>query len=280
MVRIGGATFSFGDISLEESGRVVKELGFDLVDVGAAGWDTYHQILPQEAIDDPDGQSERLHRVMDDNGLEICELFVLDFGKPVSHPDPDVRKWTRGQFEGIAVFAQKAGFESIMMLPGAVNEELGQTPEQAFDVAAEELGAMVAMAEEKGLKCNIEPNAGSIAHKPADAIRLLEATPGLGLTLDYAHQVQLGIAQDEIEVLHPYARHYHAKQSAPGAFQALPDEGVIDFGRLMRKLEADDFDGMICVEFVTVQDLVDGGWDFKRETARLKQILEEALAGA
>lgn len=277
MTRIAGATFSFGDLSLGAAAEVVQELGFDLADVGA-GWDNYHQILPQEAVDDPDGQAERLRRVMDRHDLGISELFIMHFGKPINHPDPEVRAWTRGMFDGITSFARKAGFESVMMIPGHVHEELGQTPEEAFNTSVEELRSMVAVAGEKELQCNIEPCVGSIAEQPADAIRLVDAVPGLGLTLDYAHQVQLGLGHEEIEVLHPYARHFHAKQSAPGAFQARPDEGSIDFGRIIRKLDADAYDGVICVEFVTTQELLDTGWDFRRETARLKQILDEALA--
>ena len=46
----------------------------------------------------------------------------------------------------------------------------------------------------------------------------------------------------------------------------------------MRKLDADDYEGVVCVEFVTQEPLLEAGWDFKTETARLKQILDEALA--
>ncbi len=105
-----------------------------------------------------------------------------------------------------------------------------------------------------------------------------EVIEELGFDLVDAHQVQLALGHEEIEVLHPYAPHFHAKQSAPGAFQARTDEGAIGFGRLIRKLVQDNYAGAICVEFVTGQDLLDAGWDFKRETARLKEILEEALA--
>jgi len=277
MIRVAGATFSFGDLTLEQSVDVLRELGFDLMDVGA-GWSNYHQIMPQEAVDDPDGQAERLRRVAEQSGLGLSELFVMHFGKPINHPDPDVRKWTRGMFDGITTFARKAGFESIMLIPGHVHEELGQTPEKAFDTSAEELRGMVAVAGDKGLGCNIEPCFGSVAHRPEDAVRLVEAVPGLGLTLDYAHQVQLELGHDEIEVLHPYARHFHAKQSAPGAFQARPDEGAVDFGRMIRKLKADGYDGVVCVEFVTSDQVLEAGWDMKRETARLKEILDQALA--
>jgi sugar phosphate isomerase/epimerase len=278
MTHIAGATFSFGELSLEEAARVLTALGFTCADVGA-GWSGYHQVMPQEAADDPPAQADRVRRVAQQYGLAVSELFIMHFGKPINDPDPQVRAWTRRMFAGIARFARLAGFESVMMIPGHVHEELGQSPEAAFDTSVEELRYMVAAAGEQGLQCNIEPCIGSIAQYPVDALRLVQEVPGLGLTVDYAHQVQLGLGPAEIEVLHPHARHFHAKQSAPGAFQARPDEGAIDFGRLMRRLEADGYQGVICVEFVTKQELLDAGWDFVRETARLKQILEDALAG-
>lgn len=277
MIRIAGASFSFGDTSLEESAGILAELGFELADIGA-GWSNYHQVMPQEAAKDPDEQSDRLHRVLDPHGIGISELFIMHFGKPINHPDPEERARTRGLFEGITAFARKAGFESVMMIPGHVHDEVGQTPEQAFEISTEELRGMVAVAGEKELQCNVEPCVGSIAERPEDAVRLCEAVPGLGLTLDYAHQVQLGLGADEIEPLHHHARHFHAKQSAPGSFQARPDEGAIDFGRMIRQLVADEYDGVVCVEFVTNREVLDAGWDMQRETARLKEMLEVALA--
>lgn len=279
MIRLAGATFSFGDLTLEESGKVVKELGFDLVDVGA-GWNNYHQIIPQEAIAHPGAQSERLLRVMDEYEFGVSELFVMQFDHPISHPDDFVRANTLWMFDRMTLFAQKVGFESIMMLPGFLVEEFGQTPEEVFDVSVEALGRMVKVAEAKGIQCNIEPCKGSIANHPDDAIQLCEAVPGLGLTLDYAHQVLIGLGHDEIEPLHPYAKHFHAKQARPDAFMARPDEGAIDFGRLVRKLKEEDYDGVICIEFVESQEVLDAGWDLKVETARLKQVVEEALAAA
>ena len=276
MIRVSGATFSFGEIDLEESAEVLNKLGFDLADVGA-GWSGFQQIAPQEAAEDPEGQAARLRRVMERNGLGISELFIMQFEKAINHPDADVRQATRSMFDRITTFAKIAGFQSVMMIPGHVHDDLGQTGAQAFDTSIEELCGMVAVAGDKGLQCNVEPCVGSIAHHPDDAIRMVEAVPGLGLTLDYAHQVQLGLTHEQIEVLHPYARHVHAKQSAPGAFQAPAEEGTVDFGRIVRKLKTDGYDGVICIEFVTKQELLDAGWDFRQQTARLKQIVDDAL---
>ncbi len=277
MIRIAGATFSFGDLTLEQAAGVLRRLGFDRADVGA-GWSNYQQVDPQAAMAEPDAHADRLRRVMDEYGLHVSELFVMQFDEAINHPDAGVRRATTQRYDGITTFARQAGFESVMMIPGHVHDDLGQSPQAAFDTAANVLRSMVRVAQDKGLRCNVEPCVGSVAHAPEGAIALCEAVPGLGLTLDYAHQVQLGLGHEAIEVLHPYARHVHAKQSAPQSFQARPDDGVIDFTRIIRKLQADRFDGTVCVEFVTNQAVIDAGWDMEHETARLKQILEDALA--
>ena len=283
MIRIAGSTFAFGDISLEESVKVLKELGFDLADVGASGWSTFTAYVPQQVvknIDDADGEAACISKIMSDGGMGISELFVCDFGMAINHPDPKERERSRGMFAKMAKIAGKAGFESIMMLPGNVHEDLGQTPEEAFQTSVEEFKGMVTEAEKNGLLLNIEPCIMSIAVEPESAIRLVKAVPGLGFTLDYAHQVQIGLGHDEIEAMHPYARHFHAKQSAQGQFEARPDEGVVDFNRMMRKLKADNYDGVVTIEFVSAPDVLEAGWDLKEETARMKKVVEDALAAA
>ena len=283
MIRVAGATFAFGDISLEESVGILKSLGFDLADVGAAGWSTFTAYVPQQVvknIDDADGEAARIKKIMDDGGMGMSELFVCDFGVAINHPDQKERERSRGLFAKMAKIGGLAGFESIMMLPGNLHEDLGQTPEEAFQTSVEEYRWMVAEAEKNGLLLNFEPCIMSIAVEPENAIRLVEAVPGLRFTLDYAHQVQIGLGQEEIEVMHPYARHIHAKQSAQGHFEARPDEGVLDFGRMMRKLKADNYDGVVTIEFVSAPDVLEAGWDLIEETAKMKKVVEDALASA
>ncbi|MAE63036.1 MAG: hypothetical protein CMJ18_02085 [Phycisphaeraceae bacterium] len=276
MTRIAGATFSFGDLTLEQSASLLAGLGFAFADVGA-GWSNYQQVSPRAAADDPDREAARLRRVMEANGLAVSELFLMQFEDPINHPDVAARRATSIIFDQVTTFAAKAGFESVMMIPGQVHEDLGQEPREAFDTSAEALRSMVGVAQDKGLACNIEPCMGSVAHEPTAAIALCEAVPGLGLTLDYAHQVQLDLDHEQIEPMHRYARHMHAKPSAPGTFQVPADESVIDFPRIVRKLEADRYDGVFCVEYVTSQAVLDAGWDVIEETAKLKGILEDAL---
>ena len=169
-----------------------------------------------------------------------------------------------------------------MMLPGNVHEDLGQTYDQAFDTSVEEYKWMVDVAQQNKLLLNFEPCIMSIAVEPAKAEKLVQAVPGLGYTLDYAHQVQIGLTNAQIEPMHKYARHFHAKQSAQGEFEAKPDsdKGAIDFERLLRTLKADNYDGVVTIEFVSAPDVIEAGWDMQAETAKMKKVVEDALAAS
>ena len=46
---------------------------------------------------------------------------------------------------------------------------------------------------------------------------------------------------------------------------------------MCKKLKADKFDGVVSVEFVSSPEVLEKGWDLKVESARLKEILDEAL---
>ncbi|MDP6154002.1 MAG: sugar phosphate isomerase/epimerase [Phycisphaeraceae bacterium] len=278
MIRIACATFGFGEQTLESSAKIVRDLGFDLVDVGAA-WGKYDQVKPLAAVADPAGQADHLRRVMQEHRLGVSELFVMTFGHNVNDPSVDKRAETQRMFAGLADFAARAGFESIMMLPGPVHEDQGQSPQEAFDLSVAELSTMVRVATDHGIGCNVEPNKGSIAGRVEDAINLCEAVSGLGLTLDYAHQVPLGYSQEQIERLHRYTKHLHAKQVTRDGTQARPDEGDIDFARIIGSLKAGGFDGVICTEFMSRSEQLEAGWDFQKETARLRDVLVEALSG-
>ena len=43
-------------------------------------------------------------------------------------------------------------------------------------------------------------------------------------------------------------------------------------------MKQDGFDGVISVEFVSSPEVLEKGWDIRNESARLKEILDEAIA--
>ena len=285
MIELAGSTFAFGDISLEDSCDILKNLGFDRVDLGGSGWSTFTAYVPQQIVQDPEQperEAERIGAIVGDKGLQVCEFFICDFGQAINHPDPEERARSRRFFAQFAKIGGLVGCQSIMLLPGNVHEDLGQSYEEAFATSVEEYKGMVDVAQANGLLLNFEPCIMSIALEPSQAERLVQAVPGLGYTLDYAHQVQMGLTNEGIEPMHQYARHFHVKQSAQGEFEVKPDadNGAIDFDRMARKMKADGYDGVVTVEFVAAPDVIEAGWDMQEETGKMKAVMERALAAA
>ena len=49
---------------------------------------------------------------------------------------------------------------------------------------------------------------------------------------------------------------------------------------MVQKMHDDGFDGFISVEFVSAPEVIEAGWDIRKESARLKEILDDAVAAA
>jgi sugar phosphate isomerase/epimerase len=251
--------------ALTETLMAARELGFDCVDLSA-----WHQLDLCLVARQPREEAARVRQELKRAQLDLSEVFTLHFGDPINHPNPAKREQSRTLFEGLATFCQYVGAESIMMSPGLVHQELGE--EASILLAIEELRFMQGVCEGKGLQLNIEPHSHSLAEDPGVVPRFCKAVPGLGLTLDYSHFVFQGYDQSAVEPLHKYATHFHARQARPGFTNASRAEGTIDFRRIIHKLKADSWDGVICLEYNP--SLID---DAPGEIAWLKRRLEKYL---
>lgn len=268
-MKLACMTFSVGPGSLAETLETIRRLGLECIDL-ATGSLGQQQVDRLKAATEPREQAAWVRKELVKFGMDVSEVFVLNFGDPINHPDLASRERTRELFEGIATFSREIGAESIMMIPGPVHEEIGA--EESFRLSVEELRALRDMSAAQGLQLNIEPHYPSLAQSPDGTIRLCEAVPGLKLTLDYSHFVAQGYDQGAVEPLHAYASHFHARQAKQGNRNAPRAEGTIDFHRLVNKLQADRWEGTICLEYEP-HDL-----DAYAESLWLKEDLERFMA--
>lgn len=101
----------------------------------------------------------------------------------------------------------------------------------------------------------VEPWGGSICDSIERIRALLDAVPDLRLLVDTGHVA--GWGEDPVELL-PFAGHVQLRQATKGQVQRHPDEGGdVDFGAVMTKLDALDYDGLVSVEYF---DLPEYGW--------------------
>jgi sugar phosphate isomerase/epimerase len=134
-----------------------------------------------------------------------------------------------------------------MGVPGTPQK--GIDDEEAWSNATETLRRMAGVAMDEGVSLNVEPHAGSLIQEPEAAMRMAGEVPGLAFTLDYAHFAQRGVPQERVYPLHRQTRHMHARQARPGSGGVAVEDGAIDFGAIVRDLAANDWDGVIAMEF-------------------------------
>jgi len=107
----------------------------------------------------------------------------------------------------------------------------------------------------RGPRCRIEPGPGTVCGSVESARALVEAVPGLRLTVDTGHVAAWG--EDPVELL-DLADHVQLRQAAPGRPQAhVDDGGAVDFSAVVDRLERLGYRGRLSVEYF---DLPAYGW--------------------
>ncbi|TFG68616.1 MAG: hypothetical protein E4H27_07805, partial [Anaerolineales bacterium] len=266
-MRFAAMTFSFGPGSLESTLRAIKRQGFDCIDLAAGAQQQVDKML---AATDPRDQAAVVRKALAAMGMDISEVFLLHFDNPINHPDPIKRRTGRELFNGFVEFCREIGAESVMMSPGILYDEIGEAA--SLQSAVEELRYQQQVCTDHGLQLNMEPHWHSLAESPTRAQWFCEQVPGLGLTLDYSHFIAQDYTQDEIEPLHAYTRHFHARQAKTGATNVTLTEGVIDFHRILQTFNRDGWDGVVCLEYNPARIE-----DAPGEVARLKKQFDQYM---
>jgi sugar phosphate isomerase/epimerase len=242
-------SFSFPKLSFAESLDVIKLLRIPNVDVGAHEGGPHIQPSAIEAR--PSEIGEEIKRETDRAGLGVSDFFPT-FGngfrdRPVNAPDSSTRDANLRRFRAIVQVCQAVGARGITLLPGVIWREIG--PQRSFDLAAEELRRLVPVAHDAGLRLSVEAHLESVVEPPDHARALIDAVPGLQLTLDYSHFVANGFEPEDVHHLLPLAGHFHARQARNGALQSPRREGTLDFDDIMSRLIGTGYRGDVCVEY-------------------------------
>jgi sugar phosphate isomerase/epimerase len=244
MMPLSGAAWSFVGATLRESVDIWRSLGvhaIDLIAVPGAILD------PRKIIEKPEREAGAI-RELDSSVANLIFAFGSGFSdRALNDKDPEVRRRNAGEFEAVLEFCRLAQIRSITALPGVVQPEW--TREKSVAVAAEVLNELTLLAAKKEIGLFFEPHVESLFESPAETLRFLHAHEKLRITLDYSHFVYSGSAQDEIDCLGPYAGHVHLRQGAPRVLQARWNEGVIDFGKVVRVLQQAGFSGYYALEY-------------------------------
>jgi sugar phosphate isomerase/epimerase len=249
-MRIASADFSWPGISHPLVLDMVRELGCEGVLLGLIG--DYSPIHLDTVRQDVPFWAGRLAERVEAHGLVFADVFPIGsmdlVGLAVNHPDPAEREGSRELFGEMLDFSERVGVDGLTILPGMPFE--AEPWEASFDRACGELALRLDEARARGLRLSVEPHHGSIIETPAAAARMVDAVPGLELTLDYGHFAVQGIPDAEVEPLLAHTRLMHLRPGREGLVQTRLVNNTIDFGRMLDRLGELGFDGWLVLEFV------------------------------
>ena len=84
------------------------------------------------------------------------------------------------------------------------------------------------------------------------AVRLCEAEPGLGLTLDASHYYAGPNQGSDFSAVFPYVRHVHLRDAGADweHLQVPAGAGRVDFRRIVEGLHAQGYKGKFAIEYI------------------------------
>ncbi|GAC1402515.1 MAG: hypothetical protein NVSMB65_19610 [Chloroflexota bacterium] len=275
-MRLGCHKWTFGNCTVAEAAAITRALGLDYLDLGNGG-----DLEPLYIAAHPAEEAARFNRIRQETGITFVDCFpqVSEGGVAFTnnHPDAAVRARYREVWRGFFAFAAAIGLEGITLSPGRYWP--GEPAQAGFERGAEELRWAVAEGAGRGLRVRIEPHIESVTWRPELVVRMVEAVPGLTLTLDHSHFIFHALPYEQIATMHPYGTHWHARQARPGSAQSPGHEGQIDFARIVADLRARHYDGVICLEYVHGTWMSQTNVDCLSETVALRDELRGYLAG-
>lgn len=263
-ITIACHAWAYNNLSFDDAVGTIARLGFRYIDLGSGP----HLDVGRAAAY-PQAEADRILALLDEFELEITDLYLMM--PHTNAQDPAKREAHLSLFERLIPFAEALRTPGITISPGIIQPD-GLEHSMARAVPA--LLRMLQAAEDTDLRISFEPHMDSVAQRPEHAMLLLEAAPGLSVTLDYAHFVTQGIVRREIEPLMEHIAHVHVRQARRGVLQTRYDDGTINIAELVEDLYEIGYRGALTVEYMTTV-----GWhgmqkvSITRETVRTRDIL-------
>ncbi len=246
------ADFTFPLLPHEKSLQLISMLEFEGVDIGL--FEERSHLWPSREFENVAQSARRLKSQVADLGLQVADVFLQmaeDFTPyAINHPQAERRQKARDWFLKTLEYARLCGCRHVTTLPGVHFES--EPYADSFARSVEELAWRVEQAQQQQIIFGVEAHVGSIVPEPAAAERLVQAVPGLTLTLDYTHFTRLGMPDFAVEPLVPYASHFHVRGAREGRLQERFALNTIDYRRVYEVMQASGYAGWIGIEYVWI----------------------------
>jgi L-ribulose-5-phosphate 3-epimerase len=191
-------------------------------------------------------------RALDETGLKAASVCgAHHWGKPLSHPDENVRAEGLEALKQTLRDARRYGATSILLVPGVVNKDV--TVEQCRERSIAEIRKALPLCEETGVKIAIENVWNNFIMKPEEARAYLDEinSPWVGWHFDIGNHVKFGPSKEWVKVLGKRILKLHIKDYAtkPGPDGKVPGfnvklmEGNNNWSAVMAELDRVGYTG-------------------------------------
>jgi sugar phosphate isomerase/epimerase len=277
-LRLSGADYTWPLLPHTGALDLIGALGLHAVDIGFMS--NRSHVRPEQVHGSVPAAAGAVSERVAGRGLQVADVFAIpwtDFQTmSVNNPDPAQQQRSQEFFADAVEFARIVGSPGLTTLPGVLFAD--DTFDDALARSADGLRRRVETAQAAGLAVSVEPHTESLIDTPEKTAQLLDAVPGLRITLDYAHYVFGGVPQSEIDPLLPHARHLQIRPGAPGRLQVAVAEDSIDWASVVAQLQRQDYPGYLALEY-TWQDWHDcNRIDTVGESALLRDLLLKAAS--
>ena len=249
-IQLACADFTFPLLPHEQSLDLISMLGFEGVDIGL--FQGRSHLQPAVQFGSVADSGRRLAGRLADRGLKAADVYLQmdpDLAAfAVNHPDATRRQKARDWFERTLEYAKACGAPHVTVLPGM--QFHGVSNSDSFALCCDELAWRLAQANQAELVFGVEAHLGSIVPTPSTALALVEAVPGLTLTLDYTHFTCLGMPDETVHPLVAHASHFHARGARRDRLQASFKDNVIDYSGVLAIMAQCEYGGYIGIEYV------------------------------
>ncbi|MGD0740023.1 MAG: sugar phosphate isomerase/epimerase [Terracidiphilus sp.] len=249
MISISCADYAFPLLPRERRFALLRLLGFDYVDLGL--FERSEGLRPGQLLAEPRKFARQLKRDLIHAGLRASDVF-LQTGMTLedaaeNNPNMIVRSQNRKTFILTLELCAELECKHLTGLPGISHKGIGE--KNNLELAVEEIQWRQRLASNSGICYAIKPYVNSICSSVDQARALLDAIPGLTLTLDYGHFVFQKISSRQVHTLLPFASHVHMRGGAPRRLQAPVNESEIDFNGILRRLYKNRYRGYLAITY-------------------------------
>jgi sugar phosphate isomerase/epimerase len=148
--------------------------------------------------------------------------------------------------------------------------------DSTLEAEAARLRPLVQLAQAEGIVLTVPTRTGTVTEYPDAAAELCERLPGLGLTLDPSHYIAGPHQGKPFDVVYPFVRHVHLRDTGkgPDQFQVRVGQGEVEYGRIIAHLHRFGYDRLLTV---AIHDFPDAPYAMDAEVRKLKFLLESLV---